>query len=208
MATCCGGASAVVIQSGDGLSVSGSGTTSDPYIISGDIEVAMVGQDSSTIDMTINGSGVTSDPFVVRADATLSVNDLVDVNDLTAPVLGDVLQFDGNDWVYGPPPAQAPGQVNTSDGVAGDGTLSSPVRVAVSEAVEDSTSGLYTYIDSNGELRAEVRGVTWGSVTGKPTSFNPSAHTHPNSELTGILTGSSAPGPGAGSDGDIFFQHT
>lgn len=207
MATCCGGASAVVIQSGAGLSVTGSGTVADPYIISGDVELAMVGADTPTVDITLNGSGVIGDPFVIQADATLSVNDLVDVNDSTPPILGDVLQFDGNNWVYGPAPAQAPGQVNTDQGLTGDGTLSTPIGIAVSEAVEDGTSGLYTYIDANNELRAEVRGTTWASVSGKPAVYPPAPHTHPNSDLTGILRGTSAPPSSLGVDGDIFFQY-
>lgn len=207
MATCCGGASAVVIQSGAGLSVTGSGTVADPYIISGNIKPAMVGADTHTVDITINGSGVIGDPFVIQADATLSVNDLVDVNDSTPPVLGDVLQFDGDNWVYGPTPAQAPGQVNTDQGLTGDGTLLNPVGIAVSEAVQSATSGLYTYIDTNGELRAEVRGTTWASVSGKPSSYAPTAHTHPNSQLTGILRGTSSPSSSLGVDGDIFFQY-
>ncbi len=205
--TCsCGGAPAVVITGGDGLSVTGSGTVSDPYVISGDVELNMVGADSTTIDMTVVGSGTVSDPFVISAEATVSVNDLTDVSDSTPPVTDDVLKFDGTNWVYGPVPV-SPGAVNTGGGISGDGSGGAPISVDVSNTVVDATSGLYTYIDSNGELRAEVRGTAWADVSGKPTTFAPAPHTHPNSDLTQMLSGTTAPTAGIGTDGAWYAQY-
>lgn len=206
--SCCGGASSVVITGGDGLNVTGSGSTSDPYVISGNIEVALRATQTPTVDMRISGAGTAGDPYILYANATVSVNDLTDVSDPTPPVLGDVLQFDGSNWVYGPAPTQAPGQVNVNPGLTGDGTVSTPLTIAVSEAVDDSVDGAYTYIDVNGELRAQkTTELAWTAITGKPTSFTPAAHTHTNADLTGMLSGTSAPTAGQGIDGSIYFQY-
>jgi len=210
MGNCCSGAgNSVVIKGGDRFYVTGSGTVSDPYIINGSLELSVKAAETATVRMAIVGLGSIADPYVLSADATVSVNDLTDVNDGTPAILGDVLLYDGSNWVYGPPPTQAPGQVNTAGGIQGDGTLSTPIEVKVSEAIIDADTGLYTYIDANGELRAEVR-VTppaWTSVTGKPIAFPPSAHTHPNADLTGMHDGTTAPGSGLGINGDYYLQY-
>lgn len=208
MANCCGGASSVIIKGGDGLNVTGSGSTSDPYIISGDLEVALRVEETPTVSMSLSGEGNSADPYILSADATLSVSDLTDVEDPTPPVVGDVLQYDGIQWVFGPPPTQAPGQVNTGDGITGDGTVGDPIGVLVSDTVDTSTDGLYIYVDSNGELRAQKpTAVAWSSITNKPATFAPSAHTHTNDDLTGMLKGTSAPTAGQGIDGSIYLQY-
>src|SRR6187402_2237311 len=150
---CCGGGSSVVIMGGESVIVTGSGTVSDPYIISGDLEVVLQAADTTTVALDLTGRGSAGDPFVISGVATVKVNDLMDVNDPTPAQNGDALMFNGTDWVYQVPlPPVTPGAVNVGPGLEGDGTLATPLKVKVSNLVDASTTGLYTYVDSAGEL--------------------------------------------------------
>ena len=216
---CCGGASSVVIVGGDNTTVTGSGTVADPYVISGNLEVVLQAKDTNTVSLDLTGTGNTNDPFILSAVATVSVNDLTDVIDPVPPVLGDSLLFDGTKWVYAPPAAVAPGTVHAGAGLTGDGTLATPLKVKVSEALDTSVLGLYTYIDANGELRAQVPAagsVAWSSITGKPTTFPPTrpltadsivnAVNPANNNVPGIHIFVSSAAPVGAIDGDIWFQ--
>lgn len=207
---CCGGSSAVVIRGEGDVTVSGSGTVSDPYVVTGDIDLSIRALQTPTINTTIVGSGTSDDPYVISADLVAGLSDLTDVQITTTPTTGWVVLWDGSAWVAGPAPTQEPGAVNVGGGIEGDGTVGDPIQIKVSNLVDDSPSGLYTYIDSAGELRAQMpsSSTSWAAITGKPSTFPPSAHTHPNSDLTGLLTGTAAPGSGLGVDGSWYAQYT
>lgn len=58
----------------------------------------------------------------------------------------------------------------------------------------NGTLALKSYIDTNGVYHGNVTGsagsVAWGNISGKPSSFNPSSHTHPYLPLAGgTMTG-------------------
>lgn len=213
---CCGGSSSVVITGGANTIVTGSGTIADPYVISGNLEVILQTEDTTTIEFDLTGAGTEGDPFVLSAVATVSVNDLVDVIDPTPPVTGDVLVFDGTKWTYGAVSVAA-GAIYTDDGLDGDGTVGDPLVVKVSNTTETSTSGLYTYIDSLGELRAErpsTATVAWGDITGKPSTFAPTrplaADTIANAFNPGVYPGIKIwvgpTAPVGATDNDIWFN--
>lgn len=219
MAGCCGGASSVVIVGGDNTIVTGSGTVADPYVISGNLEVILQAKDTSTISLELSGTGNANDPFVLSGVATIRVNDLIDVDDPTPAVEGDALLFTGGKWQYAAPNPVAPGAVHAGPGLAGDGTLATPLRVRVSETIDTSLTGLYTYIDSAGELRAQVPSVgsvSWGSITGKPTTFPPTrpltadtvvnAFTPANNTVPGIHIYVGPTAPVGAVNNDIWFQ--
>jgi hypothetical protein len=210
MANCCGGSSAVVIHGTGDVAVSGSGTVGDPYIVSGDLDVNLAAAQTPTIQMQIAGSGTFDDPYVFTANLIAGLGDLSDVAVITTPTTGYVLMWDGSAWVAAAAPTQPPGAVHVGPGIEGDGTVVTPISINVSNVVDTSTAGLYTYIDSAGELRAQLpssSSVAWTSITGKPTTFTPSPHTHLNADLTQMLSGTSAPGSGVGSDGAWFAQY-
>jgi len=74
---------------------------------------------------------------------------------------------------------------NTSD-------LDKPVSTATRAAID---SGLATKANvSHTHSKAEITdlSLTWGDVTGKPTTFAPSPHTHPVGEVTGLGTAATA----------------
>ena len=212
---CCGGGSSVVITGGEDVIVTGSGTVNDPYVISGNIDVVLQAKDTPTVTLDLTGTGNANDPFVLSAIATVSVNDLTNVNDPTPPVLNDTLLFDGTNWTYGPAASVPAGSIHTGPGLAGDGTIALPLKVRVSNTVETALTGLYTYIDSAGELRVQVpvtSGVAWADITGKPATFPPTRPLAAEYVINGSTPGNNirifvgATSPTTAVNGDIWFQ--
>ena len=216
---CCGGASSVVITGGDGTVVTGSGTVSDPYVISGNLEVVLQAKDTTTVLLDLTGKGTGGDPFVLTATATVKVNDLVDVVDPVPATDGDVLIFNGGVWTYAPPNAVPPGSVNVGAGIEGDGSIGAPIAVNISNTADTSLTGLYTYIDSLGELRAQkppAPVVSWNNVTDKPSTFAPdrpltadsivNGYTPDNVNVAGIHIFVGRTAPTTAVNADIWFQ--
>lgn len=120
------------------------------------------------MDLTMDGSGSTADPFVLSADATVSVEDLTDSPD-TAPNTGDVMIWDGEKFVWGPPSSGGGGAtVQVSDPITGDGSIASPLGLATSGVWgtaplnvygTDTTLGAPIYLDANGQVRSQPLGV-------------------------------------------------
>ena len=49
-------------------------------------------------------------------------------------------------------------------------------------------SNYYTKVQSDGRFKPIGYQPTWGQITDKPTSFTPTAHNHPISDVTGLQT--------------------
>jgi hypothetical protein len=197
---CSGSSCQCLILAGQGIEISGSGNTNNPYVITSTSTIAgsLVVQDTATVDLTAVGAGTPGDPFVLTATATVSVEQLTNVSG-APPDVGDTLSWDGSSWVMAPPPVAPAGAVNVGGGLLGNGSVGNPVRAAVSGVWgtapldtygPDSTVGRPIYVDANGQLRAqpidasEVQAqwdnilgkpsafpTTWDQVSGKPTSF-------------------------------------
>ena len=161
---------------GDGILIAGSGTASDPFVITSEnnsFASAFVAVDTPTVDLNLVGSGTASDPFVLSANSSIGMTQLKDWDDPSGPAVGDVPVFNGSKWEAAPPPTVPPGFVNANTGITGDGTLATPLKVAVVGG-STSTSGLASYIDSAGKLRVIAPVTTapaWGDITGKPSSY-------------------------------------
>jgi|SRR5690606_9349154 len=181
---------ACIIQAGPGVSVTGSGSAGDPFVVSrsgGDL--VLTTQDTPSLNLQSIGSGSDDDPYILSGVVTARLQDLSDVDDASGPGLGDVPVWTGSAFVFAPPPTVPPGAVNTiPGGLLGDGSFGDPLGVNVSEVVEDSTAGLGIYVDSLGQLRAVPPAATtvpWTSVTGKPSTFPPVVGSAPTSAKAG-----------------------
>lgn len=182
----------MIVRPGTGIDVSGSGSADDPYIITTtilDFSESLSVRDTSTVDMQLLGSGNPDDPFILSANAAIKMQDIADIVDPAGPNAGDVPVFLTDHWEFAPPPANPAGSVNVGTGLTGSGAAATPLQVAVAAMWgsgelaglgADSTIGLPVYADSTGVLRAKpgTASVSWTSVTGKPSTFAPSAHTH------------------------------
>jgi len=169
----CSGASACscVIEGGDGIRVTGSGTLSNPYTI---VSTAVVERyiqtlDTQTLDLVLEGGGTPSNPFVISGEATLRAPDRAAGGDGQVPVTGDVMVWVVDHWEFQPPPSGGGDGsggltgVTTGAGVSGSGTGASPLRAAVSGVwgsgsmanfPTDQTLGVPIYTDAAGQLRA------------------------------------------------------
>jgi hypothetical protein len=132
MPRCCGGNScACLIESaGAQISVTGSGAASDPYIIHGGVDLAVV--DTSVFNLTLTGSGTTSVPWALQVDfaSTAKLDDLPDVQ-APAPTNAQVLGWDASlqRWTPRSPTVAASGSVQHDTSLSGDGSGGSPLQV-------------------------------------------------------------------------------
>lgn len=204
---CSGRTCNCLVIGGDGITVTGSGTTANPYTVTADVndlrDLLRV-NDTSSVNFTLVGSGTSADPLILSAVATPRLMDLSDVDDV-GPLNGETIVWAGGGnggWVFATPTTAAPGAVGTGPGLLGDGSLGNELEVAVSGEWgtgvlsglgADSTVGLPIYVDSAGELRAQpveagLTTVSWESVTGKPVTFPPDIGTTATTAASGIHT--------------------
>ena len=175
---CSGGGCSCRVVPGAGISVSGSGSPTDPFVITATMtsfEGSIIGSSVGPVTIEVNGSGIPlTDPFIITATSRIGVMQLTDVDDPSGPNLGDTLVWNGAAFELAPPPSVAPGSVGVGAGLVGDGSLGNELAVAVSDDSSTSTDGLAIYVDSAGELRAvrpSGEGTSWGEITGKPSVF-------------------------------------
>lgn len=120
---CCGGGCGCALAEGSGVTIEGSGTLSDPFVISADINLEP--DDSSVFDVSISGTGSPGSPYQVAVDfaGTASVRDLPDWSG-TLPTNGQVPVWNSTTQEYEPgsnTPA-ATGSVSHDDSLDGDGS--------------------------------------------------------------------------------------
>lgn len=210
MSCCTGSGCACIVEAGAGIAVTGSGTPTDPYVIVStvvDLSQFLRVVDTTSINLTLTGTGTADDPLTLRAASTLKLTELADVDDPSGgPSVGEspVWVGSGSDghWEFQTPPPAPAGATNVENGLSGIGSVGSPVRIetsgvwgagALSGLGGDSTIGLEIYVDSNGDIRAEpVGSPAWADITGKPSTFTPSAHTHTASQITDLSTAGNA----------------
>lgn len=149
---CSGSGCSCVVQGSGGISVTGSGTAANPFVVSGGGVVTV--QDTATIDLTLTGAGSGGSPYVLKADAQINVMELADTAGTAAT--GQVLakQADGF-WRPVAAPSAAPGVINTINGVQGDGSAGTPLQVKL-----QTNSGLV-----QGSTGLALEGATWSAFT-------------------------------------------
>jgi hypothetical protein len=173
---CSGSTCSCIIQGGGGVSVSGAGSVSNPYLITSSINFAVT--DTSTVNLTLTGSGSVADPWNISAAATVTLDDLTDVIVNTATT-GQVLakQADGT-WKPAAASTASPGTVNVSStlGLQGDATAGNPlgIKLAPSSGLVVDATGLK--VSGGGAWTAYTPTLT-GSTT-NPTIGNGSITGH------------------------------
>ena len=146
MPRCCGGAScSCVIDNGAHIQIIGVGSPADPFVISGDIALAVT--DNSVFDLTLTGLGTTAVPWQLEAKfaSTAKLNDLPDVN-APSPTNAQVLSWDTatGQWINRAPTTAAAGTVTHDTSLAGDGSAGTPLQVSEDPArmLATTASGL------------------------------------------------------------------
>jgi hypothetical protein len=131
---CSGASCACRIVSTDGsIAISGSGSAQNPWNLSaGDIQLGgrLQIQDTDTINMHQTGSGSVADPYMLSADATLDLGDLQDVDDSNTTVGYVLARAVGGGFAMVPASTAPVGEINTGEGIDGDGSVGNPLIVA------------------------------------------------------------------------------
>lgn len=168
---CSGSTCSCLVTGGSGVSVSGTGTEANPYVIDvigSDISGTLQVLDTPSVDLTVTGAGSTADPYVLSAVATVALTALSDITSGDTPASGDVPVWNGSSWDFAPPPTTPPGAVNVGSGLTGDGSAPAPLTVATSGTWgvsplnsfgSNTLLGAPTYVDSNGQIRTVPRGI-------------------------------------------------
>lgn len=122
----------VLTSSDDSISISGAGSTSNPYNLSaGNIPLTgrLQVQDTATVNLSLPGEGTLSEPFVLSGDASIALGDITDVDDST-PTIGYVLARQGDGTFALDPPSTAPvGAISVDSSLDGDGSGGDPLGV-------------------------------------------------------------------------------
>jgi hypothetical protein len=130
MPKCCSGSCTCKLAAGTNVEVTGSGTPTDPFVISSELDFVVA--DNSTFNLTLTGDGTSASPLTlaVAFAATASINDLPDVN-TTGADNGEVLSWNSATSRWEPvAPVTAPtGAVTHDDSLDGDGSVGAPLQV-------------------------------------------------------------------------------
>lgn len=158
---CAEGSCGCVIHPGPNTTVTGTGSSRDPYVISSTTAAtALDVADTATVDLSLTGLGTVASPWLLTAEMTqagaligftdttdidmevtgtgsqadpLSISASIPLIELTGGVSGDVLTNDGT-GVYRPVAPAAGGgiaSVVVDFGITGDGTAAYPLRIDI-----------------------------------------------------------------------------
>lgn len=133
MPGCCGsGAScSCKVSAGSGVTVSGSGTAVDPFVISASVHFTVT--DNAQFDLTLTGSGAVGDEYnlAVTYKSTARLQDIPNVN-APAPTNGQVLAWNTatSQWVAQAPTTAPTGAVTHDTSLSGDGSVGNPLGAA------------------------------------------------------------------------------
>jgi len=159
MARCsCGNAACSCVIKGapeGGVTVTGSGSPERPYLLSltsgGEPLDSLEMVDSSTVTWARSGAGTPADHRRYIATADVGMRELTDVSKTDVPIPGDVVQWNGTEWVFGAPGATA---VPVS-GIFG----TAPLNLYGANPL----IGPSIYTDSNGQIRSAPRTIISGT---------------------------------------------
>ena len=153
-----------------GVSVTGTGSSSSPYLIGLQtaLKDAITVADTPTLDLTL--APQSGGKVQIYGNTLTKMSDLKDVADPEGPQVGDSPVWMGTHWEFRPPTTVAPGVIQTANGISGDGSIATPISAktsgswgtdplaaAVWGGVQDL--GDETYLDSAGKIRSRPQFV-------------------------------------------------
>lgn len=123
-----------LVAGSNGVTVSGVGSSANPYTISGP---HMAVNNTSTVNLTLTGDGTAFAPYTFSADASITLDELTDVIAPTATA-GQVLTYSTTPspaWRPAPGATASPGAISVDPNtLIGDGSGGSPLSVKLDPA--------------------------------------------------------------------------
>jgi hypothetical protein len=102
---CAGSTCGCLVTAGNGITVTGTGTAADPFIIvnsAANLAQALTVTDTVTLDMVKTGSGTNLDPIIISGNVTLKMQQLSDVqNPGGVPLAGQIPVYVGTSGTDG-----------------------------------------------------------------------------------------------------------
>jgi hypothetical protein len=141
---CSSGSCSCLVVAGDGITVTGAGSQSNPFVITG---TAVTVSDSATVDMTVSGSGTVASPYVLSASVNMVLDQLNDVI-ASSPVAGYLLTYQTSPspgWYAAVATSGIPGATLHDGSMTGDGSASNVLAVKIDPAggLSITSSGLF-----------------------------------------------------------------
>ena len=137
---CSSGTCSCSIVAGDGIVITGAGSSSNPFVVNGPaFDVA----DSATVDLSISGDGTVTTPYTISATVNMALDQLTDVN-ASAPVAGYLLTYQTSPapgWYAAVATSGTPGATLHDGSLIGDGTASNVLGVKIDPAGGITTTG-------------------------------------------------------------------
>lgn len=164
---CAGTTCSCKLRGEGGVTVTGAGTVTNPYVISMSLVLQTI--DTPSLDFTLLGSGTSANPYVLSADITLELGELDGV-ETGGGSAGDVLalQPDGT-FALVPPVTAAAGSVATGLSLEGDGSGGDPLSVRLSSlsGLTVSAGGLRIdpwTVEDEGDLDSTFGAIRVGAI--------------------------------------------
>jgi hypothetical protein len=164
------------------MTVSGSGTASDPFVLTSTSGLLTV-QDTTTVNLTLSGSGTAASPYLVSADATVRMTQLVDVDTSNTTVGYVVARQTGGTFAMVPSTTAPAGAINHDTSLSGDGSAGNQLKVVPDTELAVSSTGV--------ALNATTRHLLVRQFADSPTR---AAATNPAPLLNDLSSISAAPG--------------
>lgn len=161
---CSGGTCGCKVNGGVGVTVTGTGTAADPYVINNvaaDLGSSLTVSDTLTLDLSKSGSGTNLDPLVISGQVKLTMSQLTDVNDPTGiPLANEVPTYVG---VFG-----SGGHWEFKPGGSGGGGSAAPQTFAFSHSGElvVGTGTFRLYNDTGSALTVSAMRASLGVAPG------------------------------------------
>lgn len=136
---CSGTSCSCVIEGAGGVTVTGSGSVSNPYIVTGGGALTVV--DGASVDLSLTGDGTLSSPYVLTAETTVGLEDLTDLDE-TGKAAGKVVAVNGAGTGYElqPPSTATPGAIVTTGALDGDGSGGDPLAILLDGGADSGLS--------------------------------------------------------------------
>ena len=168
---CSGTSCSCVVTGAGGISVTGSGSEANPYVVTGGGALQVV--DGASVDLTLTGDGTSGSPFILTAEATVAVGDLTDMDETgksTGKVIAVNAASDGYELITAP--TATPGAISTTGALDGDGSGGAPLALLLDGGADSGLTQSGTGLKVIGSGPGLTYTPVWSGSSSNPAIGN------------------------------------